>query len=55
MSNFNLPEIALKIIPIILVIAKMIVEARGGDGISAEEAAAIALFNALLAYMEASA
>lgn len=53
--DFNLPDMAMKVIPIILMIAKMLVEARGGDGVSPEEAAAIALFTALTTYLEAIA
>lgn len=46
--------IALKIVPVVLAIAKLLIDRLKKDGITPAEAAAIALFNALTAYIEES-
>jgi len=53
--DFDVPDLAFKIIPIIIVIAKTILEYRvsQGEKLTPQEEAAIGLFNALLVYVEA--
>lgn len=51
-EQFNVIDLASKIVPIVIAIAGAILKSRGNDGMTEEEAAAIALFNALVAYLE---
>lgn len=48
----DIPEIMLKLIPVIIVIAKMIISGQDPATLSEEVKAAIALFDAMLNYLE---
>lgn len=50
--DLDIPEIVLKLIPIIIVIAKMVISGQDPSTITPEVQAAIALFDAMLAYLE---
>jgi len=53
--DLDIPEIVWKLVPIIIVIAKMIISGQDPATITPEITAAINLFDAMIAYLEVAA
>lgn len=51
-TDLNIPELVLKLIPIVIVIAKTIITGKDPAGMTPEMQAAIVLFDAMVAYLE---